>query len=227
MRILLLLPLVLVQAACWGPRYFVPREHQDGTGPSGHPAAVYAIPAEAPGATALGELRIWSAGTRARYDEAGEERVELHVGFELENNGSVPLQLDLASVRCEELVVDGLLKPPPAVHLAEGSGLALPGATVRVDTMFLPPADAPRDVDSFSIRFAVLDGERKAVQQVTPFGPQSRAAMWRDDPYFYSWNSRWGPGWGPPWALGYGPGWGAAGGPGWGRGWDWGPPFCR
>jgi hypothetical protein len=228
MRFLLLLPLLFVHAACWGPRYFSPREHQDGTSPSGHPAAVYALPAATAGVAELGELRLWSAGTRARYDEAGEERIELHIGFELENNSDEPLQLDLASIRCEELVVDDLLQPPLPHQLVEGTGLALPGSTVRVDCLYLPPAEVPSDVDSFSIRFVVRAGDRVVLQQVTPFGPQTRSmAAFRDDPYFYAWNSRWGPGWGPGWAVGWGPGWGAAGGPGWGRGWDWGPPLCR
>ena len=189
--LLLLLPLLLL-AGCWNPRYFAPREHVGAVGPDGNAAALYPI-AGADGVA--GELRVWSRGAKARFTDDDREVVELHVGFELENNGTAPLQLDLGSIACEQLSLDGELQPPLAPLRIDGDGAAGPGATARVDLTFEPPADAPRDVDSFSVRFAVRGPQGFALQQVTPFGLAVRR---RDDRY-------WGPGWG--WGIGFGLGW--------------------
>lgn len=203
MRAALLVPLLFVQAACWGPRYFTPREHVDGTGPKGHPAAVYAVPAADATQPALGEVRIWSEGARAGYDEQEEEVVRLHVGFELENTSSEPLQLDLAGLVCEEMAVDGLLLPAFGMLRADGDGYAPPGSTARVDATFQPAAEAPRDIEGFAIRFAVLAGQRQALRQVTPFGPRLQQAT----PAPYYWGG-FGPGWGFGWGYyGYGYRW--------------------
>jgi len=209
----LLFALLLALPACWSPRAFTPRERVDAAGPGGVPAALYAIPAADAGEPSVAELRVWSAGAKARFTADDREVTELHVGFELENNGATPLQLDLGALTCEELLLDGLLQPHLQPVRMDGDGLAAPGKTARVDVLFEPATNRPRDIDSFQVRFSVRDGERHALQQVAPFGPWQRPLA--GDPLWYG-----SAGWG--WYGGYGPGPGPGWGPGWGPGFGWG-----
>lgn len=215
MRTLFWLPLLALTAGCWSPRYFAPREHQNAAGPDGDPAAVYVVAGH--DGAANGEVRVWSAGSRARYLPDDTEVVDLHVGFELENNGKEALQLDVGGIACEELFVDGVLQSPLAAEQTGGSGYAAPGSTARVDAVFRPPTTVPRRVDSFAVRFAVRAGDDEVLRQVTPFAPTRYVSRTFYDPY-------WGWGWGPyggfgPW--GYGVGWGYYGGWGWGGPWPY------
>lgn len=212
MRAVVLLLLLFAQAACWSPRYFTPREHVDGSGPGGHPAASYTVPAGEAGAPALGEVRVWSTGARALYDENDEEVVRLLVGFELENTGEEPFELDPASLRVEAMEIDGLLQPSQPPTRIEGNPIAMPGTTARFEATFQPATTTPRDIDSFSVRFRVAAGTRTALTQVTPFTPQLAGGAYRD-PYY----SAWGPGWGWGWGWGWG----------FGGGWAWGYRGCR
>ena len=83
---------------------------------------------------------------------------------------------------------------PKNTHLApvrvEGDGSAAPGQTARVDFVFEPATEQPGDIESFSIRFAVRDGARVVLQQVTPFGPWVRSRS--DDRYWGPWGFGWG-----------------------------------
>ncbi|MGB3969293.1 MAG: hypothetical protein WBO45_21345 [Planctomycetota bacterium] len=191
MRVLVLVPLLLVHTACWSARAFMPREHVDGSGPQGQPAALYVIDDLAT-QRPVAELRVWSGGAAAMFTDDDKEIVELHLGFELENNGSTPLQLDLGSIVCEGLRLDDqeqqALNP---THL-DGDGIAPPSATVRVDAIFEPGTTVPADIGSFAVRFQVLAGEHAVLTQVTPFVPWRRP---HDD-------------WGPPWGFGFGFGFG-------------------
>jgi len=169
MRGLLCLSLLLT-AGCWQPRYFTPRENLNGTGPDGNPSAVYQIRHDEEAQT-KGEIRIWSGGAKARFDDSDEEVVDLHVGFEIENTGKQPLELEIDSLGLEEVFVDGYLKDPLAPFEIDGSGAAAPGLTTRIDLVFRPPTTYPRDVDSFSLRFVVRDADGNQVGQITPFVP--------------------------------------------------------
>jgi hypothetical protein len=175
MRGLLVVSLSLLSAGCWSPRYFTPRENLNGTGPDGHPSAVYAVRAgdTAPGDTApgQGEVRLWSGGAKVHYDEDDREVVDLHVGFELENTSDAPLEIDIESLHVAELYLDGRLQGDLTRHSVTGNGQAAPGQTARVDVVFRPAASYPSEVDSFSVRFAVRDGQDQWVEQVTPFVP--------------------------------------------------------
>lgn len=210
MRGLLYLPLLLLTAGCWQARYFTPRENLNGTGPGGEPAALYKV-RESEAVQSKGELRIWSAGANARFTDDDQEVVDLHVGFEIENTGDAPLELELESLVLEELFVDGYLQELLAPQSIKGAGKAAPGSTTRVDVVFRPKTTYPSDIDSFSVRFMVRDAANHEVAQVTPFVPASR---WRNvrtvnDPIWGSpfWG---GYGWGPfgPWGA-----YGAWGGP--------------
>ncbi|HEX5051127.1 MAG TPA: hypothetical protein VFZ65_05110 [Planctomycetota bacterium] len=194
-----LLSLALL-GACANPRYFAPRENVNGSGPGGYPAAVYPI---ADGA-AMGEVRVWSAGTRAiEVEENGEPReiVELHAGFEVENTGAEALALDVAAVTCEDLQIGALRIESLSPVSTVGQARAEPGKTVRLEAFFRPgPAERPRDVASFSLRFRVTAGDRPVLVQVTPFEPYAPAYYWHDD---WAWGY---PGcWGSPyWSVGFG-----------------------
>jgi hypothetical protein len=212
MRRLLLFALLLATQACWSPRAFTPRERVDAVGPGGVPAALYPIPAADAGAASSAEVRVWSQGAQARYADDDREITELHIGFELENNGDRPLQLDLGALACEDLMIDGLLQEPLQPVRMDGDGTALPGRTARVDVLFEPATTHPRDIETFRIRFVVRDGEREVLRQVAPFGPWTRPRD--DDPYWQA-SYGWGWGWGWGWNAGYGPGFGWAGRPYW------------
>jgi hypothetical protein len=193
MRSLCLLLLALPFAACWSPRYFTPRENVDATAPDGAPAAQYIVSAPA------AEVRVWSSGAKARFTDDDREIVELHVGFELENNGQVPLQLDLGTVTCDELLLDGVLQPSLQPLRIQGDGTAGPGATARVDLTFEPATTVPRDIDSFAIRFVVRDGEQVALQQSTPFQPWVRNYDGYHDRFWGGWGWGFGLGFGSHW----------------------------
>jgi len=212
--------MLALAAGCWSPRYFAPRENRSAVGPDGDLAAAYAIESvtEPP---VRAELRVWSHGARARFTE-DDEVVDLHVGFEVENNGEQTLELDAASLACEELVVDGVLQPPLAPYEVTGAGLAPPGTTARIDAVFRPPTTQPSRVDGFAVRFAVRAGDDTVLTQSTPFAPDN--GRWRYHGYYASWGWGWG-GWG--WG-GWGWGWGYYG---WGfRPWSyygpWGIGYC-
>src|SRR6185369_3936734 len=96
---------------CWSPRYFAPREYMGAAGPDGSPAALYQVPAAA-GVLPSGEVRVWSRGAGARFTDDNREVVELHVGFEVENNSEQPLQLDVDTVAVEAMTIDGVAQPP-------------------------------------------------------------------------------------------------------------------
>ena len=209
------LPLLACTAGCWQARYFTPRENQNGTGPDGEPAAVYQVQTGADPAT-QGEVRIWSEGARAFFTDDDREVVELHIGFEVENNGAAALELDADALRCEELMIDGLLQDPLQPYQVIGDGTTPPGTTSRIDVLFWPPTTVPRSIEGFSVRFAVRAGEGRRVAQGAPFAPTPRRVrgQWAYDPW-----------WGDPW---WGPYGGAYwGGYGWGYGrWGvWGPGF--
>jgi hypothetical protein len=187
-----LVPVLASLAGCWSPRHFAPREHVAAVAPDGSAAASYTVPDPAGALPAAGELRIWSRGASARYADGDREVVELHVGFELENNSAEPLQLDLSTVVLEGLVVDGAVQPPPEPLRIDGDGTARAAATARVDLTWELPAHKPRAVDGFAVRFAVRAGNAVVLQQLTPFGVVVRDP----DPY-----------WGPAWSVGFGVGW--------------------
>ena len=170
MRGLLVVPLLLLAAGCWQPRYFVPRENLNGTGPDGDVSAVYAVRDRGDG-TSQGEVRLWSAGAKAHYAEDDSEVVDLRIGFELENTSDAPFELDVAEVRVEDLYLDGYLQDYLAPHSITGTAKAAPGTTTRVDMVFRPATTYPSDIDSFSVRFAVRDAKGQRVGQVTPFVP--------------------------------------------------------
>ena len=203
MRATVLLLLLSALSACWSPRHFMPREHVDAVGPRGQLAASYSVPGG--DGFWLGEVRVYAGPAVAQYDENDEDIVRLVVGFEIENTGGEPLELDPASVQCEEMMLEGLLQPKLAPARIEGNPIAMPGTTSRFEAMFLPATTVPGDLDSFSIRFRILAGERTVLSQVTPFVPRAHDGGGGGNTYV-AFGPAWGvgPGWGWGWGLGWG-----------------------
>lgn len=191
----LCLPVVLLFAACSTQRYFTPRENTNGTGPGGHPAAVYALG----GPPAQGEVRVWSGG--ADFLDGEADVVELHIGFELENTGAEPLAIDTTSLQCTDLWIDDQRSGPLEPVRVSGQFEAAPGASASADAWFRPAAARARDLDAFTLRFTVRSGDRVVLQQAVPFQPFLAADRWRDDHFWYGgYGGRpyyhWGPGFG-------------------------------
>lgn len=190
-----LLAAVVSFAGCSTQRYFTPRENVNGTGPGGHPAAVYALGGTPPS----GEVRVWSGGAEVVAGDAGDA-VELHVAFELENTGSEAITVDAGAVQCTDLWLDGQRLPALAPVRLEGQPEAAPGSSAVLQAWFRPAAGRPRDIDGFSLRFSVRAGDRVLLTQVVPFVPYFARDRWDDDRSF--------------WYGGY-----------WGRPYYWGPGF--
>lgn len=160
---LLLLPFV---AACASDRLFAPRENANGVGPTGRPAAVYVLPAPA-----RGEVRVWSDGGERREDGGAATRLKL--GFEVENTGTEPLELDPAAVRVTEVVVEdapaGAAAPAATLQGPPARLVAQPGTTARADLEFAVEGEVvPRSITGFAVHWSVAGGGG-SYAQITPF----------------------------------------------------------
>lgn len=182
------LVLAVLPAACASHRNFTPRENQNGYGPGGQPAAVYALA----GDRARGEVRLWSRGSDpAPAPEA--ELAEVHVGFELENTGQVPLQLAVADLQCDEIWVGEQRLAGVRAVRTEGDPVAAPGTTARFQAWFPVGAVGAREVAGFAVRFRVDAEAVPLLLQVTPFAPFVAESSAYDDPWF--WRGGFGFGW--------------------------------
>ena len=188
-----LLLLCLFGSACASSRLFAPRENLNGTGPQGHPAAVYRLDD-----SEIGEVRLWSNGARrVELPEGAETR--LKVGFELENNSKSPMRLDTQAMRVHAVVGSDSAAEELSPVTVEGPVEAAPDRMARVYVEFQPATEVgPRDIRSFEVHWSVLvDGRR--FPQVTPFTIFVPPPMyWDDDPY-WGWDFRAGIG------IGYAP----------------------
>lgn len=181
--------LLVLCSACANHRWFAPRENRNGYGPEGDPAAVYAI-----GAPGLGELRVWSSGASG-VEIDGADAVELRVGFEIENTGTVPLAVDTASVQCDDVWVGDQHTTGLQPVRSAGAVEAPAGGSARVEFVFVPPGvQRARAIDGFTVRFAVRTGDKPVMVQVTPFLPWVRDDEWRDDRWYWRRSWWWGPG---------------------------------
>jgi len=187
-----------VAAGCAGARLFAPRENQNGFGPTGQPSATYpiAVVGDQGEERGRGDVRLWSDGAHAT-DAEGDDQTTLHVGFELENTGSVPLAIDVAAIAVEARLRDGdgdeTVRGLRPVRTAGGAEAA-PGTTSRLDLWFEPrrrdgELAEPSDVRAFELRWAVLAGGTVVLQQVTPFSPYVMEPSPWYDPWYDPWHS--------------------------------------
>jgi hypothetical protein len=195
-RPFLCLPLLL--CSCATDRLFAPRENVNGTGPSGMPAAVYQL---APPAN--GEVRVWSEGAECAELDGGDA-TRLHVGFELENNGSEPLVLESGSVHIEGMATEQGNQPALQPRIAVRTE-APPGKTARLDLEFaVDPEVMPRTIRGFEVHWRVVAGA-EGYSQVTPFQPfipyyyYDCCGGWPYYGYGYGWGFGWGFGLGYAW----------------------------
>ncbi len=183
MRILAL-ALLLSLNGCVDVRYFVPSEPRNATGPGGVPASVYPFGAS----DVAGRVWVWSDGANGERTVGGSEdyRVEVHVGFELQNTGATAVEL--GDVRSTS----------DALELArsEGSTVVPPGETRRVDMWFAARnATSALDVPDFAIRHSIVAGGIDVATQDTEFERFRAPRNPLDhDPYYRGWG--WGPFWG-------------------------------
>ena len=181
--------LMLMWSSCATNRLFAPRENGNGSGPRGHPAAVY--PLDQP---AIGEVRLWSGGAQ-RVALAGGEVTRLNIGFELENTSPQPMRLDTQQMRVRSMVTDGDAIDELSPVTVSGPIEAAPEGTTRVQVEFEPGEEVwPRTIGGFDLHWTVIaDGQR--FSQVTPFEVfRPQPIYWDDDPY-WSWGFGWGFGW--------------------------------
>jgi hypothetical protein len=174
----------LLAAACATDRRFMPRENQNGEGPTGEPAAVYQL-----AAPMQGEVRLWSDGAE-RTKVGGRETTHIHLGFEIVNTAAEPLVFDAAELRLQAIAGDNVHVESLAPAVVGGVTAAPPNKTVRCDFQFDPGANVhPRSLSGFEARWTVRLGDQVATQ-VTPFRPYY--------PYYPSpwWDGGWGCGWG-------------------------------
>ena len=169
-----LLPLVLyiTFSACGTSRYyFRPVEKAMAESLRGFPAAEYEV---SMGPERWGEVRIWSEGAELRKqngpEQDGIERGVVIIGFEIENNSGVPLELDVAETRlrvnragASEAVDCNADKPSADVRAA-------PHEVHRTRLDFsLPKGVQPKDVESFRVRWVVSGPGQKRYEQHTAF----------------------------------------------------------
>lgn len=213
MRSLALLGLVVFTSCAASRQHFIPREDVRAQSPRGWPASVYPVTI---GGQNLGEVKVWSEGTmKAEVD--GDERIILHVGFEVENRSGREMHFDVDKCRVVDVEGDdGTRFASLSAHQESGTLSITAEQVGLIDLEYvLPRGTRPRDLDSFRVQWAFsTDGGEFA--QSTPFRVDTTRYR-RSRAYYYD------DGWGSPW-WGFGTGF-AVGrvssrfwwGPRWGR----------
>lgn len=192
---MLVIAAAMLCAACSTSRSFAPRESRNGTGPTGMPAAVYAMPS-----AMQGDVRLWSDGARRSSPEGMEERTELLLGIEIENSGDAPIR-----VAPEDVVVRAVVGEKGTFEARAAEAVAVEGApplsaveaaprtTARVGFLFVVDGAMPRDIESFEAHWRARGAGDASYAQVTPF------VAYVPEPNRYAWRDPW-----PYWGMGFG-----------------------
>jgi hypothetical protein len=136
-----------------------------------------------------GEVRVWSRGAY-RTELEGRAVTLVHVGFELENRGSVPLQLDERRLSLDDVALaDGTLQHVAPVRV-EGNASVPPASTAHVDAYFsMPRRTWPDAVLAYRVAWLV-QGEGRSYAERTEF-ESPRAWRWYGGyayyPGFWGW----------------------------------------
>lgn len=168
--------------ACGGssrPQSFEPGERATSTSPQGYTAAEYEL------GTArgdIGDVKVWSRGAHV-MNLQGVRSTVVHVGFEVENNAGIPIQLEALALDSAMLDRHILRDVRPA--RIDGSTTIAPGQVSQGDAYFaLPRGIAPRDVDAFRVRWQVRD-DSVTYAQHTPFTEsRDEAVVYYYTPYY-------------------------------------------
>lgn len=174
--------------ACGGstaPQSFEPGERATAQSPQGYTAAEYEL---ATSRGDLGDVRVWSRGART-MEMGGMKTTVVHVGFEVENNTTQPLELwdmELDSATLQRHILSGI-----APARIDGDTTVQPGQVRQIQAYFpLPPGVLPHQVDAFRVRWSVRSPD-VTYSQHTPFIEKEDALVYYYtpyyDPFFYDW----------------------------------------
>jgi hypothetical protein len=143
----------------------MPTEHVTAFSPGGgHYAAEYPIEE---GGSAVGDVKVWSEGAE-RDGSDSEPHTQVHVGFELDNQGDTPLRFDAKQLYLEEMPKEGTPAGRVSPESITGDTLVPPGQTRQIDANFALPASVwPSDVPGYRVAWRVI-GSRSHSRK-TPF----------------------------------------------------------
>jgi hypothetical protein len=114
----------------------------------------------------LGDAVVWSNGAR-RSDDDGD-RTMLHVGFRVENDTDVPIEIDPDDIEIRAKA-DGKVIRKRAADRIDGSLAIAPDQEGTIDLFFaMPPGVDPQDLDSFRVNWTARADDLVYVQR-TPF----------------------------------------------------------
>jgi hypothetical protein len=163
MRVMLLgLALSMASGCAASHAYFRPTERVNAENAEGYSEALYEL-SSAQGR--YGEAKVWSKG--AYKDKAGDTVVQ--VGFELDNTGNSPLELDLDAMHLMTILTShGHLADVPLTSKT-GDPKVAPGSVGEVSAYFVIPGPvSPGDVRGFRVAWTAHVAN-EAFTQFTPF----------------------------------------------------------
>jgi hypothetical protein len=153
----------LLLAGCATPERFTPGERATAISPQGYTAADYEMVVEG---ERLGDVMVWSNG--ARKSEADGDRTMIHVGFHVENDSDLPIEIDPAEVEIRAKADDRVIRRSHA-DLVEGNRMIPPGRDGSFALYFaMPRGVSPQDLDSFRLSWTARAGDLEYTQR-TPF----------------------------------------------------------
>lgn len=147
-----------------GTQAFMPGTNLHGLRADGHREALYVLQGKQ---GRFGEVKTWSRGAVVSVLD-GAPRTVLHVGFELNNTGALPLVLSAKEIVLEVIHTDGGSFQSIAPRFARELAVA-PQSIGQSQAIFvLPDGVDPSDVRSFQVRWAAHAG-LQTYRQATPF----------------------------------------------------------
>jgi len=135
-------------------------DHGDGLEPAGHSAAAYVVRSSG---HSVASVHVWSNG--GFIGSSGEPMT--HVGFEIQNTGASPIELDGDAIQLVVFDKLGAALPPAVFTVVTPLGPALvpiaPGATTPLDVYFRIPT-SPRVVDTMRVQWTLRHDDVRSVQ---------------------------------------------------------------
>lgn len=155
--------LCFLVAACATPERFTPAERATAISPQGYTAADYEMVVDG---ERIGDAVVWSNGARRTHSDG--DRTMIHVGFRVENDTDVPIEIDPDDVEIRAKTDGRTIRKREADRI-EGSQVIDPEREETIDLYFaMPPGVDPQDLDSFRVNWTARAGDL-AYTQRTPF----------------------------------------------------------
>jgi hypothetical protein len=159
-------------ASCATTEEFTPGERATAISPQGYTAADYEMMVEG---ERIGDVMVWSNG--ARESDQDGDRTLVHVGFHVENDTDVPIEIDPDEVQIRAKADDKIIRRSHA-DFVEGSRTIGPGRDGSFALYFVMPRGvSPQDLDSFRLSWTARAGDLMYTQR-TPF-------LEYEEPYAY------------------------------------------